>query len=192
VPRVGHRGSEIDYGDVFQLAPVGLAVARARTIQDCNLAFAEMFRGARHAMIGRTFASLYPDEQHYLSTGERVGRVLERQGTFANDRVMRRMDGELFWVQVRGRALSPTDPHQDTLWVFTELLGAIAARNAPRAALTDRERDVAALFVDGKTAKEAALQLGISPRTVDIYRSRLLRKFGVSSTQDLVRRLLTG
>lgn len=183
---------DINYRDAFHLAPVGLVVARARTIHDCNLAFAEMFRGAREVLVGRSFASLYPDEQHYLETGERVGRALEAQGTFANDRVMRRLDGELFWVHVRGRAVNPAAPHQDTLWVFTELSGAMAARNAPKAALTDRERDVAALFVDGRTAKEAALQLGISPRTVDIYRSRLLRKFGVSSTADLVRRLLTG
>jgi DNA-binding CsgD family transcriptional regulator len=58
--------------------------------------------------------------------------------------------------------------------------------------LTGRERDIAALFVEGKTAKEAALLLRISPRTVDIYRSRLLRKYSVSSTYDLVRRLTTG
>jgi DNA-binding CsgD family transcriptional regulator len=171
---------------------------------DCNLAFADMFRAAREAVIGRSFAALYPDEQHSVSTGERVGRLLETQETFANDRVMRRLDGELFWVHVRGRALTPADPHRDTLWVFTELSGGLQARNTPQngpqngpqsaqqTALTPRERDIAALFVAGKTAKEAAAALGISLRTVDIYRSRLLRKYRVATTPDLVRRLLTG
>jgi len=183
---------EVDYAQVFELAPVGLAVGRIRTIVDCNPAFADMFRGTREALVGAAFAVLYPDERHYLGAGERAARALRGQETFANDRVMRRLDGELFWVHVRGRAMGPGAPHDHTLWVFTELSGALAARNTPSAALTSRERDVAALFVDGKTAKEAALSLGISPRTVDIYRSRLLRKFGVSSTPDLVRRLLAG
>ena len=140
---------------------------------------------------GRSFAHLYPDKQHYIRTGERVGCILEAQETFANDRVMRRLDGELFWVHVRGRAMDPADAHRDTLWDFTELPN-LQARNAGPPALTPRERDIAALVIDGKTAKEAAAALGISPRTVDIYRTRLLRKYGVSNSQDLVRRLLTG
>ncbi|WP_337187831.1 PAS and helix-turn-helix domain-containing protein [Phenylobacterium sp.] len=188
----GPRAPEIDYGRAFRLAPVGLAVGRDRTIVDCNLAFADLFRGERRTLVGQSFAALYPDERHYLSTGARAERALRARETFANDRVMRRLDGELFWVHVRGRALRPDAPHRDTLWVFTEMSGAHAARNAPSAALTARERDVATMFVDGRTAKEAALALGISPRTVDIYRSRLLRKFGVASTRELVTRLLSG
>lgn len=183
---------DIDYATVFWRTPTGLAVGRDRAIADCNLAFAEMFRGTRDELIGRSFAILYPDERHYITAGERVGRVLRAQETFANDRVMRRFNGELFWVHVRGRALTPRAPHRDTLWVFTELSGVLNSRNAPRTALTPRERDIAALLVDGKTAKEAAAVLGISPRTVEIYRTRLLRKYGVSSTPDLVLRLLTG
>ncbi len=182
---------DVDYAAAFLRAPTGLAIGRERTIVDCNLAFADMFRGAREALSGCSFAHLYPDEQHYISTGERVGRILEAQEASANDRVMRRLDGELFWVHVRGRALDPADPHRDTLWVFTELPN-LQTRNARPTALTPRERDIAALLVDGKTAKQAAVSLGISPRTVDIYRTRLLRKYSVSNSQDLVRRLLTG
>jgi DNA-binding CsgD family transcriptional regulator len=58
--------------------------------------------------------------------------------------------------------------------------------------LTPRERDIAALLIEGKTGKEVALALGISPRTVDIYKTRLLRKYSVTNTPDLVQRLLTG
>lgn len=183
---------QVDHTQVFQLAPVGLAVGRARRIVDCNVAFCEMFRGPREALVGEGFAGLYPDERHYHGAGQHAERSLLAGKVFASDRVMRRLDGELFWVHVRGRALRPGAAHDDTLWVFTEPSGVLAARNAPATALTARERDVAALFVDGRTSKEAALALGISPRTVDIYRSRLLRKFGVSNTGDLVRRLLLG
>ena len=57
--------------------------------------------------------------------------------------------------------------------------------------MTPRERDVAALFTQGRTAKEIGKELEISHRTVDIYRTRLLRKYGVSTTPDLVKKLLS-
>lgn len=190
VTRPRRRGP--DYAQAFLESPVGLAIGRDRIIIDCNRAFATMFRGTRRVLTGSSFAALYPDELHFVDTGKRVGRTLRASGSFANDRVMRRLDGELFWVHVRGRSLTPAAPHRDTLWVFTELSGALHSRNTPPMALTPRERDIAALFVDGRTAKEAAATLGISPRTVDIYRTRLLRKYGVRSTPDLVQRLLLG
>jgi len=58
--------------------------------------------------------------------------------------------------------------------------------------LTPRERDVATLLIDGKTGKEVAKVLDISPRTVDIYRTRLLRKYNAKNTQALVELLLRG
>jgi PAS domain S-box-containing protein len=137
----------VDYARSFQLAPVGLAIGRARRIVDCNQAFVEMFRGSHETLAGQTFAQLYPDDRHYVTTGERVGRALEAAAIFANDRVMRRLDGELFWVHVRGRTMQRDAPHEDTLWVFSELSGVLGVRNAPKTALTPRERDVAALFV---------------------------------------------
>ncbi|MFF0952230.1 response regulator transcription factor [Rhizobium leguminosarum] len=48
-----------------------------------------------------------------------------------------------------------------------------------------RERDIAASLIEGKTVGEVARALDISPRIVDIYRSRLLRKYGVSNTAGL-------
>ncbi len=35
-------------------------------------------------------------------------------------------------------------------------------------------------------------RLGISPRTVDVYRARLMRKVGASTTAELVHKLLSG
>jgi FixJ family two-component response regulator len=56
--------------------------------------------------------------------------------------------------------------------------------------LTPRERQVAELTVAGKRSKEIAAALGVSYRTVEGYRSRLLEKMEVKSATELVVALL--
>jgi len=54
-------------------------------------------------------------------------------------------------------------------------------------ALTERERQVLVLIAEGKSTKEAASQLGISYKTADSHRSRILEKLGVHETASMVR-----
>jgi PAS domain S-box-containing protein len=54
-------------------------------------------------------------------------------------------------------------------------------------ALTERERQVLVLIAAGKSTKEAAANLGISYKTADSHRSRILEKLGVHETASMVR-----
>ena len=51
---------------------------------------------------------------------------------------------------------------------------------------------MAARLLDGMTSKEIGRALDISHRTVEIYRARLMRKYGASTAADLVQKLLAG
>lgn len=53
--------------------------------------------------------------------------------------------------------------------------------------LTEREREVFALLVDGATNKMIGLELGISPRTVENHRAQIMTKMRVRSVARLVR-----
>lgn len=53
--------------------------------------------------------------------------------------------------------------------------------------LTRREREVLALMVRGKSSKIIARELNISPKTVDVHRSRLMEKVGAKSLAELIR-----
>ncbi len=53
--------------------------------------------------------------------------------------------------------------------------------------LTERERQVLALIANGKSTKDAAKDLGISYKTADSHRSRILEKLGVHETASMVR-----
>lgn len=56
------------------------------------------------------------------------------------------------------------------------------------ARLSRRERQVLALALVGKTNKEIADSLGLSPRTVENHRSRIFLRIGVDSLLDLMQR----
>jgi two-component system response regulator FixJ len=58
------------------------------------------------------------------------------------------------------------------------------------AALSNRERDVLNGLVAGHANKQIAFDLGISPRTVEIYRANLMTKMQAASLSDLVRMAL--
>jgi two-component system response regulator FixJ len=76
-------------------------------------------------------------------------------------------------------------------------LGGDSKRNAERkeiegklATLSNRERDVLGGLVAGRANKQIAFDLGISPRTVEIYRANLMNKMQAGSLSDLVRMAL--
>jgi two-component system response regulator FixJ len=58
------------------------------------------------------------------------------------------------------------------------------------ASLSNRERDVLGGLVAGRANKQIAYDLGISPRTVEIYRANLMSKMNAGSLSDLVRMAL--
>lgn len=178
----------VDYQQAFDLAPIGLVLSRHRTIVDCNQQLCEMFGASRELLIGQSFQVLYPSADEYLRTGLRIAPLLGRGGAYADDRIMKRASGELFWCHVSGRAMHPQDPHAAGIWSFEDL----SALRPVKAELTPREREVAAHLLDGLTSKEIGKALAISHRTVEIYRARLMRKYRANTTGDLVHKLMAG
>ncbi len=53
--------------------------------------------------------------------------------------------------------------------------------------LTQREQEVVQLLASGKSNKEAAADLGVSPRTIESHRSRIMRRLNFRSFSDRVR-----
>ncbi|PZP36756.1 MAG: helix-turn-helix transcriptional regulator [Roseateles depolymerans] len=178
----------LDYRNAFQLAPLGLVLSAQRQIVDCNERVLQIFGARREQLVGQSFAVMYPSAAEFERTGARIVASLDADGRYADDRVMRRVgDGSLFWCHVSGRALDPADPHARGIWCFEDL----SARRQLTAQLTPREREIAALLAEGQTSKAVGRRLGLSPRTVDVYRARLMKKYQASSTPELIHKLLS-
>ncbi|MDP2071975.1 response regulator transcription factor [Methylotenera sp.] len=76
-------------------------------------------------------------------------------------------------IQESAKKLSENSHHQDALSHLNSL--------------TSRERDVMMLAIQGQPNKEIARRLGISHRTVEIHKSKIMHKTGAVNLLDLVR-----
>lgn len=194
-PAPDSLAAALDHRIAFELAPVGLVLSRERLMIDVNREVLRMFGATREMLVGQSFELLYPTAAEFERTGERIAAQLDRAGRYSDERVMKRLGqaggataGELFWCHVSGRALDPARPHAHGIWAFEDL----SSRRVLKVEFTPREREIAALLVEGLTSKAIGRRLEVSPRTVDVYRTRLMRKTGAATTGELVNKLLSG
>ncbi len=168
----------------FENAPVGLAVLENRVIRRCNRQFAAIFGGAPGEFTDVPLARHYPSIDDFSRIGERALAAMRATGRYSDERVMKRRNGELFWCRVRGQSVTPEEPFRRGIWSFADL-----SDERPLVELTTREREVAILTCRGMTSKEIGLELGLSYRTVEVYRARLLEKFQARKLAELVAKL---
>lgn len=85
------------------------------------------------------------------------------------------------------------DKIQQAIEANARLREGLAERNRIAAridSLTPREREVMELVVQGKTNKAIGSELGLSQRTVEIHRARVMRKMQADSLPELVQMLM--
>jgi PAS domain S-box-containing protein len=136
---------------------------------------------------------LHPDDRD-LCIGTYIKSFTSRQPFHLQYR-LQRGDGTYSWVE------DTAAPHHEENGSFDGYVGVVADITdrkrtifAPDEesvrlvfALTERERQVLVLIAEGKSTKEAAARLGISYKTADSHRSRILEKLGVHETASMVR-----
>lgn len=180
------RGEDGDLGLVFDLAPVGLCSSRDRIIQRCNTAFAAMFGYETHALKGRSMEILYPSPNEFENIGAQGLSVMKKTGVYSDERIMRHRNGDLFWCHVAGRSLERDEPFACAVWMFED----ISARRVVARDLTTREREIARQLAAGQSTKQIARTLGVSPRTIDGHRARIIRKVGAKSASEMIAKVV--
>ena len=136
---------------------------------------------------------LHPDDRNLCL--ETYLKSFSARQPFRMQYRLRRGDGEYSWVENRG---GPFYDQEGRLGGFTG--SALDVNESQKTfytpdeesvrmvfSLTERERQVLVLIAQGLSTKKAALQLGISYKTADSHRSRILEKLGVHETASMVR-----
>jgi PAS domain S-box-containing protein len=152
------------------------------------------FRGrSLEEEIGQGWAEgLHPEDRDLCVTTHL--KCFEARQPFRMEYRLRRADGEYRRMEATGVPRVEED-------VFCGFVGSVADvtnyRNsffAPDAeavraifSLTERERQILLLIAEGKSTKDAALRLGISYKTAESHRSRILEKLGIHETASMVR-----
>lgn len=177
----------IEYDSAFMHAPIGLCVAQQRIIRSCNFSLAEMFGYAYQQLLNESLLTLYPTLDEFERIKERLVPALSATGSYSDDRIMKRSNGEMFWCHVRGRTLNRSDPLAASIWSFEDL----SETRPVTITLSPREREISSFLVSGQTSKKIARELNLSPRTVEMYRAKLLKKYGATTTSEFIQRMLT-
>ena len=135
---------------------------------------------------------LHPDDRE-LCVATQMKCFEARQG-FRMEYRLRRADGEYRWMEVTGVPRHEEDEFCGFLGSAADVTPRRNNRFAPDEhavkavfSLTDRERQVLVLIAEGRSTKQAAIRLGISYKTADSHRSRILEKLGVHETASMVR-----
>jgi two-component system response regulator NreC len=130
---------------------------------------------SRHPKIGIILLTVH-SEEYQVITALRAGIRGYVIKTQAADELVRAIRE----VAAGGLYLSPD--------VSRIVVGAyLSGAELPADPLTPRERQVLQLVAEGKTTKEVAVVLGLSSKTAESYRARVMEKLGIHQTAGLVR-----
>jgi PAS domain S-box-containing protein len=189
-----HQYAEDHFRELLDTAPVMIWLSGTDAM--CNFfnrTWLE-FRGRRadHEMGNGWTEGLHPDDRDLCL--ETYLKAFSARQPFRSQYRLQRANGEYSWIEDNGTPRF----HQG---LFTGFMGtAIDISDRRRRSfvpdeqsvrmvfsLTERERQVLVLIADGNSTKEAASMLGISYKTADSHRSRILEKLGVHETASMVR-----
>jgi two-component system, LuxR family, response regulator FixJ len=130
-------------------------------------------------------AQNYPAPIFIVTGDDDVGCAVEAVKSGAFDYLVKPFDARSIVIRVAGAIAAfgkrGAYTNGDNSW-RTEFPGL--------ALLTPREREVLAQIAAGASNKEAGRKLGISPRTIEVHRARVMEKVGARNAADLVRIVL--
>jgi DNA-binding NarL/FixJ family response regulator len=171
-------GEACDGGDM--LARIGRTPAEVLLL-DVSMpgpGFLEVLRVLRqdHPRVAVLVLSVHPEDQ-YAVRALRAGAA----GYLTKDHSPEELVAAIRKVHRGGKYVSPS--LAERLAVGLE----IGANDSPHEQLSNREYDVLCLLGSGRTVKEIASRLALSPKTVSTYRARVLEKMKLATNADLVR-----
>ena len=189
----GRRTAEETFRILADAAPVMIWVCAPDGLCTFfNKAWLE-FRGrAMEQELGNGWAEGVHAEDRDLCMATYLKSVSTRQA-FRMEYRLQRADGQYRWVEDIGVPRFDADQYTGFMGSAVDVSGRKGTYTPDEQSvrlvfsLTERERQVLVLIAEGKSTKEAAARLGISYKTADSHRSRILEKLGVHETASMVR-----
>jgi len=107
---------------------LGIAHIRQRRIQWVNHRWAEIFGALPEHLQGASMAPFHLDAATFESFGANAYAAIERDGRFAGEQHMRRMDGSPFWAFMVGSQLVSGQPEEGAVWCLEDVTARVEAQ----------------------------------------------------------------
>lgn len=117
---------------VLNNAEIGIALTRDGKFELVSRLFCETFGMEKSDMEGQSTRIIYPSDEAFHALAARARPQFMEQGFFAGEVELMRKSGELFWADMRGRAVVPGDMSKGTIWTFED----VTSKRAQREKLT--------------------------------------------------------
>ena len=86
-----------------------------------NRAMLDIFGTQPGDPLPETLEPVYPSREAYLRVGGEVAACIARGESYQTELLMRRLDGRMLWVSLSGKAVSPRDLGQGTVWGMMDI-----------------------------------------------------------------------
>jgi PAS domain S-box-containing protein len=106
---------------MFSLSDVGIVYLRGSRIERANQAMAVLSGYAQTELTTLDAAELYENARECVAFEARVAQALQQQGRFSGERLLRRRDGSLLWVQVAVRPVNDENSDAGLICSFVDV-----------------------------------------------------------------------
>ena len=158
-----------------------LSVARSRT-PDCVVIDTYLPGGSGLEVLKRLDAQRYPAPILVMSRRHDIPTAVDAMRSGAQDFIEKPFDPAAVAARIREAIDAWQQDHGED--------GLLARVFPGHERLTAREREVLAQIASGASNKETGRDLGISPRTVEVHRARIMDKLAAKNAADLMRIVL--
>jgi len=176
------------YTILYDFAPVSyLTLNSEGYVLKCNLAAAGLLGLTRSEISKRLFTRLVAEADRLLFNNFLKQAFEDRPlETNCQLRLLRRGQGD-FSVRVKAQTGKSDKECLLAIVAASEGNQTLSPARVPISALSRRERETLKFVVEGKTNSAISELMNISPKSVETYRHRMMKKLGVSNIPDLVR-----
>ena len=115
---------------MFSLSEVGIAYLRGARIERANQAMATLTGYAAPELTTLDTAELYASARECVEFETRIAETIREQGRFGGERLLRRRDGQLVWMQVAARPVDGNHPEAGLICSFVDIDERRRAREA--------------------------------------------------------------
>jgi diguanylate cyclase (GGDEF)-like protein/PAS domain S-box-containing protein len=115
-------------GSVMRAAPVGICFTRQKTFELVSAEFCRLFGYPEQAFVGHPARMIYRSDADYAAVGTQVGKAFGAGQMYVGECQLKRIDGSLFWAQLRGAPVDAGDPLAGTIWTVNDIDAQVAAR----------------------------------------------------------------